>query len=405
MQKTKYSYPKAFIFATLFPIFGFVVEVLTPSQGIEMPASPINIYTLLIYILFIVALHIFFSKKMIINWLSSIQIAISSIVVTTLLIFIMALVPQTPEAFSGFIGKAGFAHMANNWAMIFSVFLLCTSLGLVTIKRLTPFNKKNIGFFLNHFGLWLVVVSATLGSGDLKRLTMTIGENQQPEWRATDKKMIYELGIAIKLLDFKMEEYNPEIALINTKNGNVIIDDKNKVFLINENEEYFLHNNKIKIEKFMSSAVFFEGNYVEYFDYGAVPVAKISIYSDEGEKINSGWVSAASHMQSPQTISLDSSFSVGLLQPQPKKYTSDVELFAKDGTIEKVSLEVNKPHKFKGWKIYQLSYDEAKGKWSEISVLELVRDPWLPVVYVGIFMVLIGSFYLFWVGNFRKEYY
>ena len=35
------------------------------------------------------------------------------------------------------------------------------------------------------------------------------------------------------------------------------------------------------------------------------------------------------------------------------------------------------------------------GKWSRTSTFELVRDPWLPVVYTGITMMLLGAVYLF----------
>jgi cytochrome c biogenesis protein ResB len=55
---------------------------------------------------------------------------------------------------------------------------------------------------------------------------------------------------------------------------------------------------------------------------------------------------------------------------------------------------VNKPLNFMGWKIYQLSYSEAMGGIG-ISILELVRDPWLPYVYTGIFMMLAGAVWLF----------
>ncbi|KPL25985.1 MAG: hypothetical protein AMS23_03830, partial [Bacteroides sp. SM1_62] len=65
--------------------------------------------------------------------------------------------------------------------------------------------------------------------------------------------------------------------------------------------------------------------------------------------------------------------------------------------------EVNKPFKYRGWKLYQLSYDERMGKWSRVSVIEAVRDPWLPVVYTGIFLLLAGALYLFWIGQDIKE--
>jgi cytochrome c biogenesis protein ResB len=64
---------------------------------------------------------------------------------------------------------------------------------------------------------------------------------------------------------------------------------------------------------------------------------------------------------------------------------------------------VNKPFSIDGWKIYQLNYDTTMGRWSEISVLELVRDPWLPVVYTGIAMMLLGALCMFFMVNTKKS--
>ena len=54
------------------------------------------------------------------------------------------------------------------------------------------------------------------------------------------------------------------------------------------------------------------------------------------------------------------------------------------------------------WKMYQYDYDSEAGVESKISVLQLVKDPWLPFVYAGIFMMLAGAFLMMIVG-FKKE--
>ena len=51
----------------------------------------------------------------------------------------------------------------------------------------------------------------------------------------------------------------------------------------------------------------------------------------------------------------------------------------------------NKPVTVDGWKIYQYGYDTQMGAMSQTSILELVRDPWLPAVYTGIYMMLAGA--------------
>lgn len=79
----------------------------------------------------------------------------------------------------------------------------------------------------------------------------------------------------------------------------------------------------------------------------------------------------------------------------PKRYASDVTLFTADGDSLRDTILVNKPVSIAGWKVYQLSYSQAMGGMRESSIFELVRDPWLPYVYAGIFMMLFGAVLLF----------
>ena len=88
---------------------------------------------------------------------------------------------------------------------------------------------------------------------------------------------------------------------------------------------------------------------------------------------------------------------------EPQRFASEVMIFTQEGTITGGTIEVNRPMEIEGWKIYQLSYDETKGRWSDISVFELVRDPWLPVVYTGIIMMMAGASCLFVSAHKRKE--
>jgi len=79
----------------------------------------------------------------------------------------------------------------------------------------------------------------------------------------------------------------------------------------------------------------------------------------------------------------------------PKRFASEVSVFTKQGASFDAVIEVNKPLKVNGWKIYQYGYDEQAGVESSISILQLVKDPWLPFVYIGIYMMLAGALSLF----------
>ena len=79
----------------------------------------------------------------------------------------------------------------------------------------------------------------------------------------------------------------------------------------------------------------------------------------------------------------------------PKRFASEVNILTKSGKNVHTTIDVNKPAEVDGWKIYQYGYDTAAGVNSQISIFELVRDPWLPLVYAGIAMMLAGALCLF----------
>jgi hypothetical protein len=101
----------------------------------------------------------------------------------------------------------------------------------------------------------------------------------------------------------------------------------------------------------------------------------------------------------PQSLLLDDKHLLIMLPPEPKRFSSEVQIYTKSGLSKRAVIEVNKPYKIMGWNLYQLGYDEQMGRWSEISIIELVRDPWLPVVYTGVFMLIAGAAFMFWQGK------
>ena len=86
----------------------------------------------------------------------------------------------------------------------------------------------------------------------------------------------------------------------------------------------------------------------------------------------------------------------------PKRFASEILIQAKSGRNYEATVDVNKPYEVDGWKIYQYGYDTQMGAQSRISILELVSDPWLPLVYTGIYMMLAGAVCMFVLGG-RKR--
>ena len=87
----------------------------------------------------------------------------------------------------------------------------------------------------------------------------------------------------------------------------------------------------------------------------------------------------------------------------PRRFASDIQILTKTGKNIQTTVEVNKPVEVDGWKIYQYGYDTQMGAMSQTSILELVSDPWLPLVYTGIYMMLAGAVCMFVLGGKRQR--
>ncbi|MCC8173225.1 MAG: hypothetical protein LIO65_02175 [Odoribacter sp.] len=53
--------------------------------------------------------------------------------------------------------------------------------------------------------------------------------------------------------------------------------------------------------------------------------------------------------------------------------------------------------------LYQYGYDTEAGKLSTYSAIELVYDPWVNFVYIGIGLLALGSICMLWGGKKRKN--
>ena len=77
---------------------------------------------------------------------------------------------------------------------------------------------------------------------------------------------------------------------------------------------------------------------------------------------------------------------------KPRQYVSEVHVLAmKDGGKPEAvhaTISVNHPMRWKGWWIYQNSYDAAQ---EEYTVLEAVQDPFLPLAAVAGLLLIVGA--------------
>ncbi len=77
-----------------------------------------------------------------------------------------------------------------------------------------------------------------------------------------------------------------------------------------------------------------------------------------------------------------------------KDYVSKVQLFEGGEVVASKTVEVNKPLRYAGYSIYQSDWDDIA---EQYSVLEIAKDPGIPLVYLGFLLITIGVLYGFYL--------
>lgn len=402
LWELKWSYKEGFVITIGLFLVGIALELTKATNPLVLLRYPENLIVGFLYISVLVLAYSFFRKSKWVVFLKSIPAAITSISFFALIALIMGLFMQDSKA-DGWSSNLSFNQVTSSWFYLFSILYLLTALGMLILDKLFHFKLKNLGILVSHLGLWLVIFAASLGSSDITRLQMDLKEGQL-SFNAKEPKTgkVFKMPFALKLKDFRMEDYPPKIGIVDNVSGKLLLEQGKNIRILEEESSFHILDWDVQVLDFLEFAGKAADNYYYMHDIGAPPAAYLQAISSKGDTVQ-GWISCGSFNTQYESLKLDETHSMIMLYPEPKNYTSEIELFIPEGKQTEFLLEVNSPYKWDGWKIYQLSFDNKFGKWSDSSVVELVRDPWLPVVYSGVFLMLAGAMYLFWFGRTIKK--
>ncbi|MEG1885414.1 MAG: cytochrome c biogenesis protein ResB [Alistipes sp.] len=117
--------------------------------------------------------------------------------------------------------------------------------------------------------------------------------------------------------------------------------------------------------------------------FGAPDVTQARMVVPRGEAVRVAQTAQGALVPLPFEVRLDR-FTIDCFDDgSPRQYRSELQI---DGHA--CPIEVNAPAHTKGYTIYQESYDRAHNAY---TVLLLVRDPWLWVVWLGMGLLAVGS--------------
>lgn len=405
-------------------------------------AWPANFITLILFVFLLIVAFLLRKRSYFCLFMSTMQAAIPAIAAAAILTLIMGVTKQVAEGKRP-MDPLGLTKMLSFWPFILVYVWMTAILGEVTINQIARFSWRRFPTLVSHVGLFLILTCGTLGSADMLRVKMYC-ETGQPEWRGLDAfNNVHQLPVAIQLEKFTIDEYPPKLMLID-KTGRPLPQDKPENLLVdNGMKSGQLLDCKIDILKRIDNAVpvmlskmigkmpeGMMGNirmdslgqarnkdgYIASDASGSACALLVRVTrgvnangsSDtnliKGQKqVVTGWITSGSYLFPYQALRLKNGRMLAMPNREPRRFASLVNIYTQSGQNIQTEIEVNKPFTIEGWKIYQLSYNEQMGKWSNLSVFELVTDPWLPVVYIGIFMLLIGAVGMFLTASRKKE--
>jgi ResB-like family len=397
-----WTYPQAIVFTTALVGVGFCLQLLSHGHGITPPNWPVNGVVLLLLLAGMLVPALRYPNNPIVRFFSTVPLTVMTIVALGSMAVMGGIFPQLPNSLPRSLQLLGFQDIFHSWPFALSLLQLIFVLGVTTFRRLLPWKSKNIPFLCYHLGVWLIVTALTFGSGDLLRVKIMAQEDSTTAHAILPDKSILELPFAVHLNDFAMETYDPHLLLIDPQTGDSLLTKQDPKLNPAQTSTAQLHKWKIEIIKYLPLAGRMQDTFAPVLYPGAVPAAQIKATHTVSGKEISGWIASPGVSSPPIGLDLNG-VHLTLSQPKPRSYTSDIKLLTPDGKIRTARLGVNHPVTIAGWKLYQYSYNTTQGRWSTTSIIEAVRDPWLPFIYAGIFLLLMGMLYLFWMGTQKNQ--
>jgi hypothetical protein len=403
-----WGYPESALFVEGIVLVGFLLQLVVGQFDFALLRAPANFIALAI-LLALIFLGVHFQDTFITRWVAGIPLAVTLAAALLLFGLCMEFTPQLsrlPSQANDLGSRLGLRMMSSSWPFVFLYGLLLISLGIATARRIPRFSRRDLAFFCNHLGLWILLASSGLGAADLLRAVMDVREGET-EWRARDDKNeeMLELPIAITLKDFVMEEYPPKLAIVDRKTRQPQPEGRPDFHQIDpRHPEGHIDGWAITLDRYLHEAVRIGEEFHPSPRPESTPAASVTARQLSSGETRSGWVSSGGKIPFfASALLLGEHRALVMTEPEPRRFASDITVIPRDGTPIDAILEVNKPVAVGHWMIYQYGYDTAAGKASSYSQMELVYDPWLLPVRIGMGLMAAGALLLIWDGAGRRR--
>ncbi|MFH1882452.1 MAG: cytochrome c biogenesis protein ResB [Planctomycetota bacterium] len=307
------------------------------------------------------------------------------------------------SVYGAFIG----AERAQSFINRLPLMVYWIAFTLLLIIALTVFRRlvRVPGLLLIHLGCVFILAGSMWASESGHKLQkklfgidkITKGQMRIPEGHSDNRvilegsKQIKELPFSVELKDFQIEYYKPAYLYIQTRDG------QGWKIPAETSSEFPLgpEFGTVKIVRtFENFKIIIEDGSRKIIDDpqpGSNPALEVQITSPEGQ-LTTKYVFErfGGHTRPEDKFALS-------YRRVISDYISWLRITKDNKVVAEKDIEVNHPLSFGGYHLYQHSYDAEAGQY---TVLMVVSDTGLAVVYAGYWMLCIGVLWHLWLRHF-----
>lgn len=377
---------------------GVALQLTLNGRGVPGPVWPVSGALLAVFTVAIVVAAWLAGRSALLSALSEVPVTLACFAGIGALGVIAGTVPQTPPAEPGLAARLGAHAVTTSWPFVLLLLLLLTNLGIALVRRLIPWRAGSARFALGHLGLWLALAVGTFGAGDIERVRLTVHEGAATDFGTTTDGAVRYLPFGLRLIDFRLEEYPPAITFLDTDTGAMLWQKGEARIEAAPGVSGTWKHLTVSIDRFVPRAVRLDGDdYAPGVNPDAPGAAHITVRDAATGAETRGWIVGGAIETLPRSL-VAGKVAVTLAKPRPKAFQSEAEFITPGDAPRRELVEVNRPVAVAGWRVYQLGYDDKRGPGSDFATFEAIRDPWLPGVYAGVFLLIAGAFGMIFGG-------
>ena len=389
----QWGYKRAFLRCLLLFVVGVVLQCVVGDFDNGFLRYPLGLILAVNYLYLLILLHFQRDKWRWVNRLSDHYASVSALGSMVLITIIFGLTRQDTST-EGLVGLLGFSRMTSSWPFNLLLFYFTTTIGLSVVDDLHHWRHRKMAAMMSHLAVFVVLTCGMFGSADKMRVTVN-AHLERPVAEGVDANGVsHALPFAITLKEFAMEEYPPKLYLLDTRQ-----ESSSEDFLLVEDvaAEAEIDGWQLRVERLidMAGRTPDSDEWREMIHTGAAPAVYLTATNSATGATYSGWVSCGSHIFEPSYVRLGERYAIAMPRRDAKRYLSKVDIEQMSGERERFDIEVNHPARIGAWRIYQVGYDTARGRWSSISVLECVKDGWYSAINIALWLMLSAGVVMF----------